>query len=70
MAKKAAPTTRRIMLELPIDLFQRLERLADAERRELKQQLLIIVERAVKAHEGKKRAAVTRAAVNRLFSPD
>lgn len=70
MAKKAALTTRRITLELPIDLFGRLEQLAEAERRELKQQLLIIVERAVKAHEGKKRAAATRATVNRLFSPD
>jgi predicted DNA-binding protein len=68
MAKKAAPSSKRITLELPLELYQRLEALAEAERRELKPQLLIIIERAVKMHEGKKRATETRKIVNRLFS--
>lgn len=58
---------RRITIELPVELYNRLEALAIAERRELKPQLLIIIERAVKMHEGKKRAASTRTAINRLF---
>lgn len=65
-AKKPA-SSRRVTLELPNDLYARLEALADAERRELKAQLLIIVERAVKMHEGKKRSTETRRIVNSIF---
>jgi predicted transcriptional regulator len=70
MPKKAVPSSKRITLEIPADLYQRLEALAEAERRELKPQLLMIIERAVKMHEGKQRSTETRKMVNRLFSPD
>ena len=68
MAKKPDPANRRITLDIPADLYRRLEALAEAERRDLKPQLLIIIERSVKMHEGKKRSAETRRVVNRLFS--
>ncbi len=58
---------KRITLELPTDLYERLENLATAERRELKSQLLIIIERAVKMHEGRQRSAASRRMVNRIF---
>lgn len=58
---------KRITVDLPVDLHQRLTALADAERRELKAQLLVIVERACKMHEGRKRAATSRRLINRIF---
>lgn len=67
--KSGAPATRRITLELPAELFARLEALAAAERRELKPQVLILLERGCKMHEGRKRSASTRATINRLFNP-
>lgn len=58
--------SRRITLDIPADLYARLEALAAAERRELKPQLLLLIERGVKMHEGRKRAARTRTTINRL----
>lgn len=59
--------SKRISLDIPDDLYRRLEALAIAERRDIKPQLLLIVERACKQHEGRKRADETRKVINRLF---
>lgn len=67
MATKKPSASKRITLDLPMALYTRLEALAEAERRELKAQLLVIVERAVKMHEGKKRSSETRRIVNSIF---
>lgn len=65
MATKGA--TKRITIELPMALYARLEALAEAERRDLKPQLQVIIERAVKMHEGKKRSSETRRVINSIF---
>lgn len=49
------PKTKRITVDLPADLYERLAALAADERRELKPQLLVVIERACKLHEGRKR---------------
>ena len=65
MTKK--PTQRRITLVIDDDLYRRLTALAEAERRELKPQLLVIIERAVKMAEGRKRSQSTRRLLNQVF---
>lgn len=54
---------RRITLDLPEELYARLEAVAGDERRELKAQLVTIVERACKLHEGRKRHQAWRRGV-------
>lgn len=56
----AKPKTKRLTLELPDDLYNRIAAIAADERRELKPHLLVVIERACKMHEGRKRANQSR----------
>jgi metal-responsive CopG/Arc/MetJ family transcriptional regulator len=59
----ATRRTKRITLELPADLYERLLAVAGDEKRELRAQLVVVVERAVKLHEGRKRSQEHRRAM-------
>jgi hypothetical protein len=61
----AKPTKRRITIELDSHLHDALTALATEQRRELKQQLLVILEAAVKAAAGQKRARARKERVKR-----
>jgi hypothetical protein len=64
------PATKRLMLTVPADLYTRLEALAIEERRDLKAQALVILERAVKAVQGQKQARKRRESMKRRFYGD
>lgn len=59
------PTTKRLTLTVPADLYASLEALATEERRDLKDQVLVIIERAVKAARGQKQARSRRESLKR-----
>jgi hypothetical protein len=57
---KPRPKTRRVTLELDPDLVEQLEALAAEQRRELKPQMIYLLETAVKAAAGQREAKARR----------
>lgn len=64
---KTAPVTKRLTIELSAQLHADLTALAETQRRELKQQILTILEAAVKAAKGQKRAKERKEAYKRRW---